>query len=48
MGLAIFHKQHLSINFPLIFYKRLLEIPLSLSDLEVIDPYFYKGINYIK
>jgi len=48
MGLAILHKQHLPINFSLIFYKRLLEKPLSFSDLEFIDPEIYKSMNYIK
>jgi len=48
MGLAILHKQYLSINFSLIFYKRLLEKPLSFSDLEFIDPKIYKNINWMK
>jgi len=48
MGLAILHKQYLSINFSLMFYKRLLEKTLSFADLEFIDPEIYKSINWIK
>jgi len=48
MGLAILHNQHLPINFSLIFYKRLLEKPLTFSDLEIIDPEVYKNINWLK
>eukprot|EP00833_Pecoramyces_ruminatium_P010345 jgi/Orpsp1_1/1184377/evm.model.c7180000089266.1 len=48
LGLAIFHNQYLSIPFSLLFYKKLLNIPIELQDLEFTDPRFYNEINYIK
>jgi ankyrin repeat protein len=48
LGLAIFHKQYLSINFTLTFYKRLLKKPLKFSDLEYEDPEIYKNIMWLK
>ena len=48
MGLAIFHKQYLSLNFTLLFYKRLLNKPLEFSDLEfIIDTVVYKNIKWL-
>ncbi|ORX64502.1 HECT-domain-containing protein [Anaeromyces robustus] len=48
LGLSIFHKQYLSVNFTILFYKKLLDIPLEISDLEFIDPEIYKNINWLK
>ena len=49
MGLAIFHKQYLSLNFTLLFYKRLLNKPLEFLDLEfIIDPEVYKNIKWLQ
>jgi len=48
MGLAIFHKQYLSINFSLTFYKRLLEKPLAFPDLKYIDPEVYRNLMWLK
>ncbi|ORX86582.1 HECT-domain-containing protein [Anaeromyces robustus] len=48
MGLAIFHRQYLSINFSLIFYKKLLDKQLTFSDLEYVDPEMYKNIKWLK
>jgi hypothetical protein len=48
MGLAIFHKQYLSLSFTLLFYKKLLNKPLEFSDLEYVDPEIYKNINWLK
>ena len=44
MGLAIFHKQYLSINFTTLFYKKLLNKPLEISDMEFVDPELYKNL----
>jgi len=48
MGLAIFHKQYISINFTLLFYKKLLNKSLEFSDMEFIDPEVYKNIKWLK
>jgi len=48
IGLAIFHKQYLSVNFTLLFYKKLLNIPLEFSDMEFIDPEIYKNIKWLQ
>jgi len=48
LGLAIFHKQYLSVNFTLLFYKKLLNKPLNFSDMELIDPEVYKSIKWLQ
>jgi len=48
MGLAIYHKQYLSVNFTLLFYKKLLNKPLDFSDMELIDPEVYKNIKWLQ
>ena len=48
MGLAIFHKQYLSIKFTYLFYKKLLNKPLIFSDMKFIDPEMYKNIKWLK
>jgi len=48
MGLAIFHKQYLSVNFTYLFYKKLLNKPLEFSDMEFIDPEVYKNIKWLQ
>ena len=48
MGLVIFHRQHLPIHFSLMFYKRLLEIPLALEDLKILDSEVYKNLKWLK
>jgi len=47
MGLAIFHKQYLPVNFSFIFYKKLLNKPLDFPDMEFTDPEVYKNIKWI-
>ncbi len=47
MGLAIYHKQYLSVHFTRVFYKKLLNIPLDFSDIEFIDPEIYKNIIWL-
>jgi len=48
IGLAIYHKQYLSVNFTLLFYKKLLNKPLDLSDMEFVDPEVYKHLNWLQ
>eukprot|EP00833_Pecoramyces_ruminatium_P009760 jgi/Orpsp1_1/1183792/evm.model.c7180000086732.1 len=48
IGLAIFNKQYLSISFTLLFYKRLLNKPLEISDLKYIDSQIYKNLQHLK
>jgi len=47
IGLAIFHKQYLSIKFSLLIYKKLLNKPIGLSDMEFIDPEVYKNMKWL-
>jgi len=47
LGLAIFNRQYLSINFALLFYKKILNKPLEFSDMEFIDPEVYKNIKWL-
>jgi len=47
MGLAIFHKQYLSVNFTFLFYKKLLNKTLDFSDMKFIDPEIYKNIRWL-
>jgi len=47
MGLAIFHKQYLSVNFTFLFYKKLLNKPLEISDMKLVDPELYKNIKWL-
>eukprot|EP00833_Pecoramyces_ruminatium_P008659 jgi/Orpsp1_1/1182691/evm.model.c7180000082261.1 len=45
IGLAIFHKQFLSITFNILFYKRLLNKEPEFSDLEYIDAEMFKNLK---
>ena len=47
IGLAIFHKQYLSIKFSLLIYKKLLNKPILFADMEFIDPEIYKNIKWL-
>jgi len=47
MGLAIYHRQYLSVNFNFLFYKKLLDKPLDFSDMESVDPEVYKNIKWL-
>ena len=48
IALALFHSKYIDSGFTLPFYKRLLNRPLNLSDLESADPEFYNSIKYIQ
>jgi len=48
IGLAIFNKQYLSFTFTLLLYKKLLNKPLEISDLEYVDPEMFKHLKHLK
>uniref|UniRef100_A0A7N8XQB9 HECT-type E3 ubiquitin transferase n=1 Tax=Mastacembelus armatus TaxID=205130 RepID=A0A7N8XQB9_9TELE len=45
---ALFHGKFIDTGFSLPFYKRILNKPLALKDLESIDPEFYNSLIWIK
>lgn len=45
---ALFHGKFIDTGFSLPFYKRILNKPLALKDLESIDPEFYNSLMWIK
>eukprot|EP00833_Pecoramyces_ruminatium_P001440 jgi/Orpsp1_1/1175472/evm.model.c7180000054023.2 len=47
IGLAIFHKQYLPINFTMLFIKKLCNMKFNFSDLEFVDPMVYKNIKWM-
>eukprot|EP00833_Pecoramyces_ruminatium_P010907 jgi/Orpsp1_1/1184939/evm.model.c7180000091664.1 len=48
IGLAIFNKQYLPLSFTLLFYKKLLNKPLEISDLEYVDSQLFKSLQQIR
>ncbi|KAL6120053.1 itch [Pungitius sinensis] len=48
IAMALFHSKFIDTGFSLPFYKRMLNKPLALKDLESIDPEFYKSLMWIK
>lgn len=44
LGLAAYNSVLLDIHFPPVFYKRLLNMPVSLEDLLAVDPEMHKGL----
>ncbi|XP_023664547.2 itchy E3 ubiquitin protein ligase b [Paramormyrops kingsleyae] len=48
IAMALFHGKFIDTGFSLPFYKRILNKPLSLKDLESIDPEFYNSLIWIK
>jgi len=47
IGLAIFNKKYLSVNFTFLFYKKLLNKPVEFSDMEYVDPVLYKNMKWL-
>ena len=45
---ALFHGKFIDTGFSLPFYKRILNKPLALKDLESIDTEFYNSLIWIK
>uniref|UniRef100_A0A3B5KQ72 HECT-type E3 ubiquitin transferase n=1 Tax=Xiphophorus couchianus TaxID=32473 RepID=A0A3B5KQ72_9TELE len=48
IAMALFHGKFIDTGFSLPFYKRMLNKPLTLIDLESIDPEFYNSLMWIK
>lgn len=48
MSQALFHGKFIDTGFSLPFYKRILNKPLALKDLESVDPEFYNSLIWIK
>ncbi|XP_017342995.2 itchy E3 ubiquitin protein ligase b isoform X1 [Ictalurus punctatus] len=48
IAMALFHGKFIDTGFSLPFYKRILNKPLTLSDLESIDPEFYNSLIWIR
>ncbi|EPY53226.1 HECT-type ubiquitin-protein ligase Pub2 [Schizosaccharomyces cryophilus OY26] len=48
MGLAIFHRRYLDVQFVLPFYKRLLQKPMVMEDFRDIDEIYYESLNWIR
>ena len=45
---ALFHGKFIDTGFSLPFYKRILNKPVGLKDLESIDPEFYNSLIWVK
>uniref|UniRef100_A0A3Q2P7R2 E3 ubiquitin-protein ligase n=1 Tax=Fundulus heteroclitus TaxID=8078 RepID=A0A3Q2P7R2_FUNHE len=48
IAMALFHGKFIDTGFSLPFYKRMLNKPLAVNDLESIDPEFYNSLMWIK
>ncbi|XP_041654931.1 itchy E3 ubiquitin protein ligase b isoform X1 [Cheilinus undulatus] len=48
IAMALFHGKFIDTGFSLPFYKRILNKPLALKDLESVDPEFYNSLMWIK
>uniref|UniRef100_A0A8C6Q265 E3 ubiquitin-protein ligase n=1 Tax=Nothobranchius furzeri TaxID=105023 RepID=A0A8C6Q265_NOTFU len=48
IAMALFHGKFIDTGFSQPFYKRMLNKPLTLNDLESIDPEFYNSLMWIK
>jgi hypothetical protein len=47
IGLALIHDRFLDVDFSLAFYKRLLNRPLTIKDLEKVDPEYCKNLLWL-
>lgn len=45
MGLAIYNTILLELHFPLVVFKKLLKLPLSLDDILELDPALHSGFK---
>ncbi|XP_063311790.1 E3 ubiquitin-protein ligase Itchy homolog [Pelobates fuscus] len=48
IAMALFHGKFIDTGFSLPFYKRILNKPVGLKDLESVDPEFYSSLIWIK
>jgi hypothetical protein len=47
LGLAFFNNVILDIKFPMVIYKKLLSVPVTLEDMQEIDQELYNNFKYI-
>ncbi|KAK6168947.1 hypothetical protein SNE40_020097 [Patella caerulea] len=47
IGMAIFHGHYLDGGFTMPFYKQLLSKPVTIDDLESVDPHLHRSLNWI-
>ncbi|CAM4951268.1 unnamed protein product [Rotaria socialis] len=48
VAMALYHEKFIDNGFSLAFYKRMLGKPLTIYDLESLDPEFYNGLLWIR
>ncbi|KAJ6661093.1 hypothetical protein lerEdw1_016894, partial [Lerista edwardsae] len=48
IAMALFHGKFIDTGFSLPFYKRILNKPVGLKDLETVDPEFYNSLIWVK
>lgn len=47
LALAVYNNVLLDVHLPSVFYKKLLQIPLNLEDVERLDPELYRGMKQL-
>jgi E3 ubiquitin ligase SMURF1/2 len=47
LGIAVFHGHCLDAGFTLPFYKQLLNKPITLSDIEGVDPELHRSLTWM-
>lgn len=47
MGMAVFHGHYIDGGFTLPFYKQLLGKPITLDDMELVDPDLHNSLVWI-
>ena len=47
IGTAVFHGHHIDGGFTTPFYKMLLNKPITLDDIEAVDPDLHKSLNWM-
>uniref|UniRef100_H2YQB8 E3 ubiquitin-protein ligase n=1 Tax=Ciona savignyi TaxID=51511 RepID=H2YQB8_CIOSA len=47
LGMAVYHGHYIDGGFTMLFYKQLLGKPISLDDMEEVDPALYKSMKWI-
>ncbi|EGC34776.1 hypothetical protein DICPUDRAFT_152946 [Dictyostelium purpureum] len=48
LGLALYNNIILDVHFPLVIFKKLLNLPLSLEDIESLDPTLFSSLMNVK
>ncbi|KNC87717.1 hypothetical protein SARC_00151 [Sphaeroforma arctica JP610] len=47
VGMAVFHGKFIDCGFTLPFYKKMLRKPLTLQDMEAVDPEYYQSLTWL-